>query len=139
MPAPVLNVPQPVVVAAPAPMQAAPPPRHGPGRLAQFPLGLRSHLTGLNQVIWLQRADGRDQIIIEVSPGGRYDTDTLTVLALEPIVVQVSGGLYARDLDRVSAWAMANRDLIDDVWDGVLTDAEEIFERTRKVPAPGWR
>ena len=34
---------------------------------------------------------------------------------------------------------MANRDLIDDFWDGRIGAAEEVFRRVRKVPAVGWR
>ena len=120
-------------------MQAAPPPRHGPGRLAQFPLGLRSHLTGLNQVIWLQRSNGRDNLVIEVTQGGRYDPDNVTVLALEPMILQIAGGLHARDFERVAAWANANRDLIDEFWDGEIDSFDEITGRVKKVPPPGWR
>ena len=95
--------------------------------------------TGLTQVIWLRKGQGQDDLIIEVTPGYRYDADNVTQLALEPIVVQISGGLYQRDFERVSAWAMANRDLIDDVWDGTVTSLEDVNERVKKVPAPGWR
>jgi hypothetical protein len=102
-------------------------------------INLKPHQTGLAQVIWLQRANGRENVVIEVSPGGRYDPDTLTVLALEPMILQVSGGLNARDFERVAAWAMANRDLIDDFWDGRINAFDEINQRVKKVPAPGWR
>jgi hypothetical protein len=102
-------------------------------------INLKPHQTGLGQVIWLQRANGRENIVIEVSPGGRYDPDTLTVLALEPMILQISGGLNARDFERVAAWAMTNRDLIDAFWDGDINSFDEINERVKKVPAPGWR
>jgi hypothetical protein len=102
-------------------------------------INLKTHQTGLGQVIWLQRANGRENVVIEVSPGGRYDPDTLTVLTLEPMILQISGGLNARDFERVAAWAMTNRDLIDDFWDGTINDFEKINERVKKVPAPGWR
>ncbi len=102
-------------------------------------ISLKSHITGLAQVIWLQRANGRENQVIEVTPGGRYDPDNVTVLALEPLVVQISGGLYDREFERVSAWAMSNRDLIDDVWDGKIANFDEIASRVKKVPAPGWR
>lgn len=102
-------------------------------------VSLRSHLTGLQQVVWLQRANGRDIAVIEVTPGGRYDPDNVTVIALEPMTLQVSGGLYTRDFERVAAWATANRDLIEDWWDGRIETFEDVTERVRKVPAPGWR
>ena len=102
-------------------------------------IGLKTQLTGLTQVIWLRKGQGQDDLIIEVTPGYRYDADNVTQLALEPIVVQISGGLYQRDFERVSAWAMANRDLIDDVWDGTVTSLEDVNARVKKVPAPGWR
>ena len=120
------------VASAPEPAEVTP---AGPRQT----ISLRSHLTGLNQVIWLQRANGRDNQVIEVTPGTRYDPDTRTVLALEPIVVQIAGGLYERDFERVSAWAMTNRDLIDDFWDGQIDSFSEIESRVKKVPAPGWR
>lgn len=102
-------------------------------------ISLRSHLTGLPQVIWLRRGYGEDSALVGVTPGARFDPDRLTVLAVEPIVLEVSGGLGRSELGRVSAWIMANRDLIDDFWAGEITSRAEIGRRIRKVPAPGWR
>lgn len=107
--------------------------------VGQQSISLKSHITGLAQVVWLQRANGRENQVIEVTPGGRYDPDNVTVLALEPLVVQISGGLYDREFERVSTWAMSNRDLIDDVWDGKIGSFDEVTSRVKKVPAPGWR
>lgn len=102
-------------------------------------MSLKSHLTGLTQVIWLQRANGRDNLVIEVTPGGRYDPENVTVLALEPMILQIAGGLNARDFERVAAWANANRDLIDEFWEGCQDPFEEMTSRVKKVPPPGWR
>ena len=102
-------------------------------------MSLKSHLTGLSQVIWLQRANGRDNLVIEVTPGGRYDPENVTVLALEPMILQIAGGLNARDFERVAAWANANRDLIDEFWEGCQDPYEEMTGRVKKVPPPGWR
>ena len=114
--------------------------RQDAGRESARPtMSLKSHLTGLTQVIWLQRAGGRDNLVIEVTPGGRYDPDNVTVLALEPMILQIAGGLNARDFERVSAWANANRDLLDDFWEGSQESFEDITGRVKKVPPPGWR
>ncbi len=102
-------------------------------------VGLKQHLTGLQQTIWLQRRNGRDNLVIEVTPGGRYDPDALTVLALEPMVLQVRGGLPRGDFERVAAWANSNRDLIEDFWDYDIDSDAEIATRVKKVPLPGWR
>jgi hypothetical protein len=141
-PAPPVDQP-PAQMEPAAPKQPAPPPAdpavdQRPRTLRQT-VSLRSHLTGLPQVVWLQRANGRDIVVIEVTPGGRYDPDSVTVIALEPVTLQVAGGLYARDFERVAAWATANRDLIEDWWEGRLETFEDVNERVRKVPAPGWR
>jgi hypothetical protein len=100
---------------------------------------IRSHLTGLPQVVWLRRGHGEDNILVAVTPGTRLDTDRLTLLMVEPIVMQVSGGLGQQDFERVSAWVMANRDLIDDFWEGNIASAEEVNRRVRKAPGPTWR
>ncbi|MCR0980916.1 replication initiation protein [Roseomonas populi] len=100
---------------------------------------LRSHLTGLPQVVWLRRGHGDENILVGVTPGTRMDTDRLTILMVEPIVMQVSGGLGQNDFDRVSAWVMANRDLIDEFWEGSIVSAEEVNRRVRKAPGPTWR
>ncbi len=131
--------PRPIHVERPPVVERAPPPSEPSVRGGGGAIGLKTQLTGLSQVIWLRKGNGQDDLVIEVTPGYRYDADNVTQLALEPIVVQISGGLYQRDFERVSAWAMANRDLIDDVWDGVVTALEDVNERVKKVPAPGWR
>jgi hypothetical protein len=117
----------------------AAPPAESPRQGSRQTISLRSHLTGLPQVVWLQRSNGRDNVVIEVTPGGRYDPETSTVIALEPVALQVSGGLYTRDFERVAAWAAANRDLIDDWWDSRVAEFDEVVSRVKKVPAPAWR
>jgi hypothetical protein len=102
-------------------------------------VSLRSQLTGLPSVVWLRRGQGNGPVVIGVTPGTRFDTDRLTVLMLEPLAMQVSGGLYQEEFDRVSAWAMANRDLIDLFWEGKISSFDEIVSRIKKVPSPGWR
>src|SRR5690606_4833778 len=108
-----------------------------PGQTLRPTISLKSHITGLQQVVWLQRANGRDNVVIEVTPGSRYDPAVVTVLALEPIVLQVAGGLHGRDFERVATWATANRDLIDAFWDGLVDGFDDIMSRVKKVPAPG--
>jgi len=137
--APQMPVPAEPVPPAPLAQVAAPQVDRGPRRITRQTVSLRSHLTGLPQVVWLQRANGRDNVVIEVTPGGRYDPETCTTIALEPLALQESGGLYTRDFERVAAWAAANRDLIDDWWDSLLDDFEEVASRVKKVPAPAWR
>jgi hypothetical protein len=78
-------------------------------------------------------------MVIGVTPGSRFEPDRMTLLMLEPLVMQISGGLYEAEFTKVSAWIMANRDLIDLVWDGEITSLEEATSRVRKTPAPGWR
>ena len=133
-----MRPPAPVPSAAPAPAVVAVAPARS-RQITRQTVSLKSHLTGLPQVVWLQRANGRDNVVIEVTPGGRYDPDSCTVIALEPVALQVAGGLYQRDFDRVAAWAAANRDLIDDWWDSRLDEFEEVASRVKKVPAPAWR
>lgn len=117
-----------------APQQAAANPPSG-GAIAQDTISLRSHMTGLAQVIWLRRGHGPDSPLIGVTPGARFDADRLTVLAVEPMVMQVSGGLNRHDFDLVSAWVMVNRDLIDGFWEGLITSFDEIGRRVKRVPA----
>jgi hypothetical protein len=129
-------VPQVVQQPAPQQMQAESAQHTGAPRDR---IGLKHHQTGLAQVVWLVRGGNGGDVTIEVTPGRRYDPDLLTVLALEPMVLQIRGGLNAGEFERVSAWATANRDLIDDFWDGDVEGEEEVGRRVKKVPAPGWR
>jgi hypothetical protein len=108
-------------------------------RGAPQPIGLRSHLTGLPGAVWLRRGGPDEPMVIGVTPGSRFEPDRMTLLMLEPLVMQISGGLYEAEFTKVSAWIMANRDLIDLVWDGEITSLEEATSRVRKTPAPGWR
>ena len=115
-------------------------PDQGPAdQITEDMIRLRSHLTGLPQVVWLRRGHGDENILVGVTPGARMDTDRLTILMVEPIIMQVSGGLGQSDFERVSAWVMANRDLIDDFWEGGIASAEEVNRRVRKAPGPTFR
>ena len=108
-------------------------------RIKQDNISVPGHLTGLAQVIWLRRGHGAEKVLVGVTPGLRFDAERLTVLAVEPMVIQVSGGLNEKDYERVSAWVMTNRDVIDEFWEGQITSFAEIYRRVRKAPAPGWR
>ncbi|MCG7360542.1 hypothetical protein MHZ93_04640 [Roseomonas sp. ACRSG] len=102
-------------------------------------ISLRSHLTGLSGVIWLRRGQGDEPPVIGVTPGARLEPERLTTLLLEPVIMQVSGGLPQKEFDAASAWAMTNRDLIDLVWEGRVGSYEEVASRVKKVPTLGWR
>lgn len=108
-------------------------------RITQDNISLPSHLTGLVQVIWLRRGPGEESVLVGVTPTPRFEAERLTVLAVEPMVIQVSGGLNEKDFERVSAWVMTNRDVIDEFWEGRITSFEEVNRRVRRAPAPGWR
>ncbi|MCI0752284.1 replication initiation protein [Teichococcus vastitatis] len=134
----------PPVEAAPASAAAsetaagAPAASAGPRRLDSS-VSLRQSLTGLPVVVWLRRGTGEEPLVIGVTPGPRMETDRLTVLMLEPMMMQVSGGLNQREFDQVSAWVATNRDLIDQFWDGEFDTFEEVTGRVRKTPAANWR
>lgn len=108
-------------------------------RITQDSVSLPKHLTGLAQVIWLRRGHGEENVLVGVTPGPRFEAERLTVLAVEPMVLQVSGGLNERDFERVAPWVMTNRDVIDDFWEGLITSMAELSRRVRKAPAQGWR
>ncbi|HEV7267333.1 MAG TPA: replication protein RepA [Falsiroseomonas sp.] len=108
-------------------------------RIEQDNISLPRHVTGLAQVIWLRRGHGEESVLVGVTPGPRFEAERLTVLAVEPMVIQVSGGLNEKDFERVSAWVMINRDVIDEFWEGRITSFAEMNQRVRKAPAPGWR
>jgi hypothetical protein len=108
-------------------------------RITQDNISLPRHLTDLAQVMWLRRGHGEESVLVGVTPSARFEAERLTVLAVEPMVIQVSGGLNEKDFERVSAWVMTNRDVIDEFWEGRITSFAEINRRVRKAPARGWR
>jgi hypothetical protein len=113
----------------------SPLPAHGGSQ----PIGLRSCLTGLPGMIWLRRGQGDEPPVVAVTPGTRFEPDRMTLLTLEPLVLQISGGLQQAEYTRVSAWIMANRDLIDLVWEGEISTLDQATARVRKAPASDWR
>lgn len=136
--------PSPAPAPAPAPPPASPPPAEpaptpAGERITQDSICLSRQATGLSHGLWLRRGHGEERVLVGVTPGNRLETDRLTVLAVEPMVLQVSGGLHQAEFDRVSAWIMVNRDLIDDFWEGRIATFDEVNRRVRKAPAPGWR
>lgn len=108
-------------------------------RIRHDNISLPRHLTGLLPVIWLRRGHGEERVLVGVTPSPRFEVERLTVLAVEPLVLQVSGGLNEKDFERVSAWVMSNRDVIDEFWEGKITSFAEMNQRVRKAPSPGWR
>ena len=108
-------------------------------RITHDNISLQGHLTGLRQVVWLRRGPGEERVLVGVTPTPRFESERLTILAVEPMVIQVSGGLSEKDFERVSAWVMANRDLIDEFWEGRIHSFDEVNRRVRRAPAPGWR
>ena len=108
-------------------------------RVTHDNISLQGHLTGLGQVMWLRRGPGEERVLVGVTPTPRFESERLTILAVEPMVIQVSGGLSEKDFERVSAWVMANRDLIDEFWEGRIHSFDEVNRRVRRAPAPGWR
>ena len=105
-PAPAVVAP-PVAVQAPSlasqPSPALPPAR---GRRTAVPpavpapsqpIGLRQHLTGLLGVVWLRQGSDDEPLVIGVTPGSRFELERMTLLMLEPLVMQVSGGLFAAE------------------------------------------
>ncbi|KAA2213431.1 replication initiation protein [Teichococcus oryzae] len=151
-PSPSLS-PAPTPAAAPAAAPPPPPPAAPAGRAtppaadgaASQPrrlgdnVSLRQSLTGLPVVVWLRRGTGAEPPVIGVTPGPRMEQDRLTVLLLEPMLMQVSGGLNQREFDLVSSWVAINRDLIDQFWEGALDSFEAVASRVRKAPATNWR
>lgn len=95
--------------------------------------------TGLPQTVWLRRGGGQFGVTIEVTPGAEYQPARRSLLVVEPMVMQVVGQLQQRELDQVAAWVMANSDLIQDYWDGLVPSGIEVPGRIRRVPSlPRW-
>jgi hypothetical protein len=150
VPPPAAPRPAPAVAATPPEARPAPsnrePSRPAPraesdaaSRGPSQAIGLRQHLTGLPGVVWLRPGGVDEPMVIGVTPGSRYEPDRMTLLMLEPLIMQISGGLYQEEFTKVSAWIMANSDLISLVWEGEIKTLEEASSRVRKAPAPGWR
>ena len=127
----------PTAVAPSAPPQPAA--ERGGERMPSNMVSLKPHVTGLPVVVWLKQGEAGAQPVLEVTPGARMDPGRTTLLMLEPLIMQVSGGLNQHEFDKVAAWAMVNRDLIDLYWDGRISGHDEIAEKVRKVPAGNWR
>jgi hypothetical protein len=115
--------------------RAAVPPSPAPAQ----PIGLRQHLTGLPGVIWLRQGSDDEPLVIGVTPGSRFELDRMTLLMLEPLVMQVSGGLYEAEFNRVADWIGVNRAVIDQVWAGEISTLEQASGQVRKAPASLWR
>jgi hypothetical protein len=103
------------------------------------PIGLRQHLTGLPGVVWLRQGSDDEPVVIGVTPGSRFEPDRMTLLMLEPLVMQVSGGLYEAEFTKVADWIGVNRALIDQVWAGEISTLEQASDQVRKAPPSLWR
>jgi hypothetical protein len=139
-PASATQVPRP----EPKPTPALPPARGSraavpPSPAPPQPIGLRQALTGLPGVVWLRQGSDDEPLVIGVTPGSRFEPERMTLLMLEPLVMQVSGGLYEAEFTRVADWIGVNRGLIDQVWAGEISTLEQASGQVRKAPASLWR
>ncbi|WP_141563231.1 hypothetical protein [Teichococcus rhizosphaerae] len=103
------------------------------------PVSLRPHLTGLPGVVWLRRGRGDEPLVIGVTPGARLEPERLVLVLLEPLILQASGEMPQKEFEAVSAWVVANRDLIDFVWEGKVRSFEDVTSRIRKLAVSDWR
>ncbi len=101
-------------------------------------VSLPPSLTGLPVAVWLRRGERLELMTIEVTPGLEYDLRRRAVLAVEPIVLQVSGALHPRELDRIAAWVATNADLIQEVWDGNVPPGAAALTQVRRLPPSRW-
>jgi hypothetical protein len=90
-------------------------------------------------VVWLRQGSDDEPQVIGITPGSRFEPERMTLLMLEPLVMQVSGGLYEAEFTRVADWIGVNRALIDQVWAGEISTLEQASDLVRKAPAPLWR
>ena len=90
-------------------------------------------------MVWLRQGSDDEPLVIGVTPGSRFEPERMTLLMLEPLVMQVSGGLYEAEFTRVADWIGVNRALIDQVWAGEISTLEQASGQVRKAPASLWR
>lgn len=96
-------------------------------------------VTGLPQAVWLKRGEApRESMTIEVTPGAEYDPARRSLLAIEPIVLQIFGYLVPRELERIAAWVTTNAGVIQDYWDWSIDSGEEVMQQVRRVPTSRW-
>ncbi|MFC3127537.1 hypothetical protein ACFOD4_20940 [Pseudoroseomonas globiformis] len=134
------EAPRPSQAEAPQPQEAAPPSDEAEPRRAgrAGTVGLPQHLTGLPVYLWLRRGRDDEPVVIGATPGHRLEQHLLTILMLEPMTMQVAGGLQQKEFDRVAAWINANRDVIEQVWEGQLASLDEVVPLIRKVAVSVW-
>ena len=104
-------------------------------------ISLPRQLTGLPWVVWLRRGYGPDGPLVGLTPTERFDARQMALLMVEPVIMVLEGSIEAEGVDQVSEWITANRDLIDDVWNGSVASLKEVrrrHKRTRSGSSMGW-
>ena len=93
--------------------------------------------TGLPMAVWITENDGYPHDVrVKVSPlhGGRGSCRAAPSIGVRPRPHEiVPGSLPAADVALVSDWIALNRDVIIDLWNGVIT-AREVYPRLQKLP-----
>lgn len=105
-----------------------------PGQANFWMANLRQRTTGLPFVVFISQKDNyRHDLRVKVSPGPRVQEDQLGSYSVRPFTHRGGPALSSADERLLERWIEANRQVLEEFWDGDIEYTEDAIERIVSV------
>ncbi len=101
-----------------------------PGQATYWMANLRQRTTGLPFVVFISQRDHyRHDLRVKVSPGPRVQEDQMGSYSVRPFVHRGGPALSSQDEKLLQQWIIANKQVLEEFWDGDIEYTEDAIER----------
>ena len=101
-----------------------------PGQANYWMANLRQRTTGLPFTVFISQKDNyRHDLRVKVSPGPRVQEDQMGSYSVRPFVHRSGPALSTQDEKLLEKWIAANRQVLEQFWDGDIEYTEDAIER----------
>ena len=102
-----------------------------PGQANYWMANLRQKTTGLPFTVFISQRDNyRRDLRVKVSPGPRVREEQMGSYSVRPFMDRGGPALSSQDERLLERWIVANRQVLEEFWDGDIEYTEDAIERT---------
>ena len=108
----------------------APSGKKAPGQANYWMANLRQRTTGLPFTVFISQKDNyRHDLRVKVSLGPRVQADQMGSYGVRPFMYHGGLKLSAQDEKLLEQWVSANKQVLEEFWDGDIEYTEDAIER----------